>query len=419
MADYLNIPNIRHLRMAQAIGQFAGVSSASRHLNISQPAVTQAIANLEEQLGAIVFERRATGTYVTTVGKRFLLRVDRFFEILEGAIYSALCKSDNQPGRQLPLIEQFVTTTQLKALVVASEPETLEDRASAMKMSVASLHRSARALERSLGVPLLERSARGNICNAAGEMLAREVRRAAREIEFGRAEIKLDHDNEDMEILVGMLPMAGTFELASGIRRFAAACPSTRVTIQAGTYRALTDDLLNCRIDMIFGLLQSSGGEPGIEEELLYTDSYVVVCRPGHPLTKLREITAEALLDYDWIVPARRTQRRANIDMLFAPTGQTPRGNVEVNSYNCTRTLLLESDMVTVMSRSEVRLDAKIGTLTFLPCAGLGGAMPKGVTTRAGWLPTERHEQFLDCLRRETAETTYGVVSRPDIALVS
>lgn len=419
MADYLDIPNIRHLRMAQAIGRFAGVSSASRHLNISQPAVTQAIANLEEQLGTAIFDRRATGTYVTDIGKRFLVRVDRFFEILESAIYSTLNNAGEQPGRQLPLIEQFVTTTQLKALVVASEPATLEATAAAMKMSVASLHRSARALERSLGAPLLERAARGNVCNAAGEFLAREVRRAAREIEFGRAEITLDHDNEDLEIMVGMLPMAGTFELASGIRRFAKTHPSTRVTIQSGTYRALLDDLLNCRIDMIFGLLHSPDWEPEIEEELLYTDSYCVVCRPGHPLTRLREITAEALRDYDWIVPAKRTQRRRNIEALFASTGRQPRGNVEVNSYNCARTLLLESDMVTVMSRSEVRLDAKLGTLTFLPCAGLGGEMPKGLTTRLGWLPTERHEQFLECLRYETADTTYGTVRRPEVALVS
>ena len=75
--------------------------------------------------------------------------------------------------------------------------------------------------------------------------------------------------------------------------------------------------------------------------------------------------------------------------------------------------------MVTVMARSEVRLDAKLGTLTFLPCAGLGGEMPKGVTTRRGWLPTERHEQLLECLRNETADTTYGPVRRPDIVLVS
>ncbi|MCR8724541.1 LysR family transcriptional regulator [Frigidibacter sp. ROC022] len=419
MADYLEIPNIRHLRMAQAIGRFAGVSSASRHLNVSQPAVTQAIANLEKRLGTEIFYRRATGTYVTDTGKRFLLRVDRFFEILEGAIYCILKIPGEQPDRHLPRVEQFVTTTQLKALVVASEPATLEVAAAAMNMSVASLHRSARALERSLGVPLLERAARGNVCNPAGEFLAREVRRAAREIEFGRAEITLDHDNEDLEIIVGILPMAGTYELASGIRRFAKAHPSTRVTIQSGTYRALLDDLQNCRIDMIFGLLHSPDWEPEIEEELLYTDSYCVVCRPGHPLTRLREITAKALVDYDWIVPAKRTQRRRNIEALFASTVGQPRGNIEVNSYNCTRTLLLESDMVTVMSCSEVRLDAMLGTLTLIPCAGLGGVMPKGVTTRLGWLSTTRHEQFLECLRYETANTTYGTMRRPEVVLAS
>lgn len=419
MASYPEFPNIRHLRMVQMIGRLHGVSSAARHLNTSQPAVTQAVANLEAQIGAAIFDRRATGTYPTEIGRVFLLRVDRFFEILEGAVYEILGLEATQAHVRSPMIERYVTTTQLRSLVVASEPATVEAVASAMGISSASLYRSARTLERSLGRPLFERSASGTLCNRSGEALARQVRRAAREIEFAMAEVTQILGREDLEIVVGMLPMAGTYELAGAVRRFSRQRPSARVSIRAGTYHALLDDLLNCRVDMIFGLLRKPEWQPEIQEELMFHDSYVVVCRPGHPLTQMKEITPALLLDYDWIVPARGTLRRSNIDRVFEGTGSAPRCNIEVNSLNCARALLLESDMVTVMARSEVRLDARLGTLTFLPCEELVAVTPKGVTTRTGWLPTEGHRQFLECLRAETAETTYGFVGRRDLALVS
>ncbi len=416
MAAYHRIPNIRHLRMIQMIGRLNGVSSAARYLNASQPAVTQAVGNIEEQLGAPIFDRRATGTYATEIGKVFMLRIDRFFDILEAAVYEILGEDMAQAGRRLPMIERFVTTTQLCALMATSEPATIEVSAASMGVSSASLFRSVRSLERSLGKSLFERSASGTLCNATGEAFARQVRRASREIEFAMAEVAQLLGHEELEIVVGMLPMAGTYELAGAIRSFTRTHPTARVAIRTGTYHALLDDLLNCRIDMIFGLLRKPDWEPEIEEELMFRDSYCLVCRPGHPLTRLAEITPARLLDYDWIVPAIGTPRRTSIERIFAHTGSEPRGNIEVNSLNCARALLLESDMLTVMARSEVRLDAKLGTLIYLPCAQLNTTMPKGVATRKGWLPTDCHSRFLTCLREETADTEYGSARFEELA---
>ena len=67
--------------MVQAIGKLGGVSYASRELNVSQPAVSQAVANLETEIGSPLFVRCATGIYPTQVGEQYLLRIDRFFSI--------------------------------------------------------------------------------------------------------------------------------------------------------------------------------------------------------------------------------------------------------------------------------------------------------------------------------------------------
>ncbi|WP_372833126.1 LysR family transcriptional regulator [Puniceibacterium confluentis] len=414
-----DIPNIRHLRMTQMIGRLGGLSCAARYLNTSQPAVTQAVANLELLIGTPIFHRCTTGTFATEAGEIFLRRVDRFFEIMETGIHDAIGGAEAQKGRPLPQIERIVTGTQLRSLLVTSDPATVAAAAVQMDVSPASLYRSARTLERSLGVSLFDRSASGPAFNAQGVSLARQVRRAVREIEFGMAEVTIALGRSDVEIVVGALPMSGAYELASAVTAFNKVHPSIRIKILTGSYHAMLDDLLNCRIDMIFGLLQKPAWVDEIDEEPLFNDSYCIVTRPGHPLGRLRTITPTALLEYDWIVPAAGTPRRGHIDGLFRGLDAEPKRNIESNSLTYARALLLGSDMITLMSRSEVQLDASLGAVQCLPCPNLDAITRKGLTTRSDWLPTEVHGQFVDCLRATTARADFYGSERPRVVALA
>jgi LysR family transcriptional regulator, regulator for genes of the gallate degradation pathway len=414
------VPNLRHLRMVQMIGRLGGVSCASRQLSTSQPAVTQAVANLEAELGTALFERHATGTYATAAGREFLLRIDRFFEILEAAVHQALLEPSGYPaGRQLPHVERLITSTQIRSLIATTDTGQLNEAAARLGLSPASLHRSARTLERVLGRPLFDRSPQGPVPNITAFALASKFRRAIREIEFARGEIRLGAGQEPLEIAIGQLPMSGSYALAEATRRFLAACPNARVRIVSGDYHGLLDDLGNCRIDMIFGVLRPPEGEAEVEQEALYRDSYCVVTRPGHPLSRIADIRPEHLLDYDWVVPASGTPRRQRIDSLFDGLPRRPRFNLETSSLSTSRALLLGSDMITVMTRSEVQLDAGLGIVESLPCRYLDALPPKGVTTRAGWLPTSLHAMFLESLREVTADLHHERPLRPRIALVN
>lgn len=412
------IPNLRHLRMVQMIGRLRGVGCASRELNTSQPAVTQAVANLESFVGAEIFDRGAKGTYPTKPGGMFLVRIDRFFEILDTAVHDVLGSAE-QLGRQLPLVERIITGTQIRALIATAEPATVQDTAQRLGVSAASLYRSARTLEKALGHPLFDRSAHGPICNKTGAVLARQFRRAVREIEFAQDEIKLAAGQEGVEIVIGTLPMSGTYELAHAVRDFSKKRPGTRIKVVTGDYHGLLDDLSSCRIDMIFGLLRRPDWVTDIAEEALFRDSYCVVARPGHPLAKLKTVTPQDLLDYDWVVPPEGTPRRQQIEQLFDGLGRKPRFNIETSSLTISRAFMLSSDLITVMTRSEVQIDASFGMMESLPCAKLTANPTKGVATRLDWLPTSVHEEFIECLREVTSAVHHERVEPPRIALVS
>jgi DNA-binding transcriptional LysR family regulator len=78
--------SIRHLKVFDSVGRLHGVRRASDECHLSQPAVTQAVAKLEEQMGVTLFERRASGSYLNEFGTIFHRRTERLFSQIEQAL---------------------------------------------------------------------------------------------------------------------------------------------------------------------------------------------------------------------------------------------------------------------------------------------------------------------------------------------
>ena len=55
------IPNIRHLRAFSEVASRCSINQASDRIYLSQPAIYQALAKLEQRLGVELFERRSDG----------------------------------------------------------------------------------------------------------------------------------------------------------------------------------------------------------------------------------------------------------------------------------------------------------------------------------------------------------------------
>jgi LysR family transcriptional regulator of gallate degradation len=405
MFQFAEFPNLRHLRMVQSIGVVGGVSGAAREVNASQPAVTQALANVEAAIGTPIFERSASGSRPTATGRQYLLRIDRFFEILDAALALVLGRQGNASDRSMPRADRLMTGTQLRALIVTSEHGRVGEIAQGLGLSAASVFRSARSLERALGRPLFDRTAQGPLPNKIGEFLARESRRAVREMELARGEILLAAGTASLELVVGALPMAGSHELAEAARRFMASHPSVKLRLVTGEYPKLLADLSNSRIDVIFGMLRKPDGAVDVSEEILFRDSYCMVARPGHPLSALDKAMPADLARHPWVVPSVGTPRRARIEAIFDGMQQRPRFHLETSSLSMGRALLLGSDTITLMTKSEVRYDLDHGTLIELRCPYLKDVLLKGVTTRTDWLPTRAHTAFLDVLREVTSRS--------------
>ncbi len=65
---------LHHIRDVVAVAERGSLRSASRHLNLAQSAITRSIRELEQELGAMLFERRAKGSVLTPIGEAFVRR---------------------------------------------------------------------------------------------------------------------------------------------------------------------------------------------------------------------------------------------------------------------------------------------------------------------------------------------------------
>ena len=64
--------NILHLKYALEIAKTHSISKAAENLYMGQPNLSRAIKELEDSIGAVIFERSAKGIIVTEDGEKFL-----------------------------------------------------------------------------------------------------------------------------------------------------------------------------------------------------------------------------------------------------------------------------------------------------------------------------------------------------------
>ena len=84
--------NLRHLKYFVATAELGQVSRAAMELSVSQSAVTAAIRELEQTLGATLFTRSSHGMTLTEAGRRFLSSGYEILSKVDEALQSSLSR---------------------------------------------------------------------------------------------------------------------------------------------------------------------------------------------------------------------------------------------------------------------------------------------------------------------------------------
>jgi DNA-binding transcriptional LysR family regulator len=388
--------SIRHLKVFENVGQLRGVRRASEECHLSQPAVSQAIAKLEQHVGAVLLHRCASGSYLNEFGVIFHRRTQRFFVQLEQALLELGVPASPTPVGRLAA---RISWPQLRTLVAIVENGSFAHAARALSTSQISLQRSARDLERALRVPLYEQTASGIVATPAAADFANKIKLAQREIDLGVQEVAAALGDNGGEIVIGAMLLAGSVVLATVVNDFASVYPNAHIRILNGN----TEEMIRCLrtgdVDFVIGLLREAQAD-GLVQKAFVQTPYVICGREGHPLSNKQHVTLDELAEFDWVIGTVGASRRLRFESLFAGR-RGPNARIETCSLPTVRLLLRSSDRLTMLTSYELMHEDD--TLVAVPFGPIEPAPSLGLIMRENWLPTQLQTAFIDLVQKRTA----------------
>lgn len=379
--------NLRHLRAMLAVIDTGSITRAAAACNVSQPAVTQAIAKLEVIAGQALFVRHASGVIPTEAGT-----------LLAGRLRRALGLLDTGLADLSPRMHLTITAAQLQALIALREAENFTLAARRMGLAQPTVHRAITLLEQDARRSLFERTAHGVIATRPAQALAQAARLAFAELDQAEADLADLLGREAGRIVIGAMPLSRSYLLPRAIARFRQRHLTLPIRALDGPYDDMMAGLRRGEVDFLIGALRDPAPVADMEQEHLFDDTLTMVVRPDHPLAGRARLTLCDLRPHPMVVAAEGVPARRAFERLFEATGQ-PVSLLETGSMILMREVLRISDHIGCISRLQVAAEIALGALVPLD-VDLGQTLrPIGLTFRHGWIPTRRQAEFLNDLR--------------------
>lgn len=374
--------NVRHIAAFAATVRHGSVTRAARAVNLTQPALTQAIARLEADLGCALFERGPAGMTPTE---------------------PALLLAPRAEAAIAHIGSPRVTGTQLRAFLALARAGSYAVAAEATGLSSASLHRAVADLSVALGQRLVDRRGRSVMLTPAGGRRARGFGLAMAELRSGLAEVAAWQGKAAGRLVVGAMPLSRARWLPETILRFAAAHPGVDVAVVEGSHAELSGPLRDGELDLMLGALRDTASLDDLRQEAIFEDRPALVMRHGHPLLG-QAVNGPVLATFPWILPASDTPLRHYWEVMMRAAGaEPPHVGIECGSVLTVRQLLLGSDALTLLSPAQLAVELDAGVLATLP-PPVPVTRTIGITTREGWRPTPPQAAFVTLLRDVAAK---------------
>lgn len=285
--------------------------------------------------------------------------------------------------------------------------------AESMGVTQPTLSRGIAALEKSIGARLFERTTRRVELTETGQAF---VERAHSLLE--QAERLGELANAESQSLTGQLNIgAGPFALEvsvlPAVARLAALHPQLRIRIIEGSWRELPGLLLLGSVEVLVIEASTFTGDNRADVELLPRHQAPLVCRSGHPLTRLPEVTLDDLAPYPLVGITMGRDLRQRLGSLFRLltvdhlTGDIL-PHVATTSLHAMKEIVKRTDGVAFCPRGPLEADLRSGRLVLLKSSFDLPTTAYGMATLLGRTQSRAALAFMQVLREVEHEQVNG-----------
>jgi molybdate transport repressor ModE-like protein len=240
--------------------------------------------------------------------------------------------------------------------------------AAALGVSQPALSAGIAALEKTLGVRVLERTRHGARLTEAGRLLASHAEALDTLLSRAVAELALRKRGMEGSLVVGVSPIACVDLVPDAVARLTHETPAVSVLLHERADDQLLADLRSGEIDAMVGPAGLAADPPDIKREVLLRDSFVVILRREHPLAWRRALSLAQLRDGLWIMPDAHTTMWHQIEAIFAAENEPwPMRSVATNSITALKSLVMRTDGASIFSRRLVQREIDAGYLAGVP----------------------------------------------------
>jgi LysR family transcriptional regulator of gallate degradation len=361
-------PELRHLRAFLAVADQGSANRAGAALFRAPSAVSRSIHKLESELGVELFERRSRGMLLTEYGRALLVRARRVHTEMQRARSELAALVAKGSVRNAAIFAMLTHERRVRAFVALTEQHHMPSVAESLGITQPAVSIAVRQLEDSIGVALFERTSRGMMPTPAGAALALRLKRALAEIRHAVADIASLRGITQGTVTVGALPLGRTSLLPESIAGVVAKYPGLRVATMEGSFETLAASLRAGDLDFILGALRPVEYASDLRGEPLAEDELGIVCRRGHPWAERKQIPPRDLALARWVLPRVNTPNRMLFERALTARGLPPPNVlVETSDLAVLRGVLLNSDLLTAISPSQLSYELGAGLLTLLP----------------------------------------------------
>lgn len=209
----------------------------------------------------------------------------------------------------------------LAQLSVIVETGSFQAAADRLSLTQPALSRNMRALEERLGAPIFTRDGRRSLPNDLGLKLARSGLTIRLAEEQAGNFASLAAAGAAGQLRIGAPPIVSGRFLTDTLSRFITDNPNCAVELRTGLVHVLRSMLERGRIDVIFGPQSVADPDAGLEFTPLIDDRVAIICRTGHPLTRVRRILASDLMEQSWLAHSRGSLLRQQTEAAMIASG--------------------------------------------------------------------------------------------------
>jgi LysR family transcriptional regulator, nitrogen assimilation regulatory protein len=237
---------------------------------------------------------------------------------------------------------------QIQAVIAVCEEGSFTRAAARENATQSGISQHVAAAERSLGVKLFERTARGVKPTPAGLRYYRRCVEAVGQLQSAHEEVRGFAGRVSGDLRVGLIPTVTRAALAPTLETFVPAYPDVRLHIVEGYSGLLTEMVLAGEID--FAVVPTTEAWVGLRSRLLVRDREMLVSSSRRGFAPMQPLRLNECGPLKLVVPGRANVRRRNIEIYLQTHGVEVSDMIEMDAMIGTLEFVARTDWVAILS---------------------------------------------------------------------